>query len=908
MKYSNFFRFLSIALAFLVGVLASTPIVLEAAGSNKPLTINTVLSECDDSVTEIENGIIMGDASTAIWKFMVESPSDYIMKITFSPADENSSSLEQKIFIDNSSPFEDMTYISYPRSFSQAEIKEKDISGNDLAPSNTQIIETAEYTVADPSGYHGSPCIFSFDKGEHTLTLTGLSGSVKIFDISFLEYKKAATYSETVKSAKPQKIDFQKVIEAESPYRKSSITISPTTDRSSSKTSPQDSMVLKLNTIGGTNWKSVGQTITYNFEVPEDGYYTIGMRYIQNFVDGAFVSRRITIDGKTPFFETDAVRFYYAREWVSENLGNEEEDYLFYLTKGEHLLTFEVVLGDFSETLGRIQAVLKELNKVYREILLITGSEPDVYRDYALGETIPETIEKLDVLYKETTEILNALKKLSGSNSSYTAIFNKLSSQLEMMCENPEVNIPELLPRFKTNLGTLGTWLLEALNQPLQLDTITISGYGYENNMKKGNFFSEFLFQLRCFIASFVQDYDNIGVSSTTSYKDTVDVWVPTGRDQAQIIRNLADEGFAKKHNVQVNLKLVSASNILPSVISGIGPDVYLTATGDIPIDFALRKAILPLNDFKDFDEVSKRFASASLVPYTYNGNTFALPETLTFPMFFYRTDIFEELKISAPETWDEFLKVIPVVQSKNMDIGVDMNMFYTLLYHYGGSVYTEDFKASGLSSDAALTAFSEYTELFTLYRLPVSFDFANRFRTGEMPCGIVSYTMYNQLAVFAPEIKGQWTFAPVPGFRQEDGSVKHISIADGNGCMIMADTKKPELAWEFLKWWTDEETQSVYGLSMESLLGESAKQPTANINALTKMNWNSTQYSNLIRQIEELEAVPNVPGGSYYTPRILSFAFQKVYNKSLNPESTLKDYLPELNKEIERKYNEFFK
>lgn len=906
MKHSVFKKLLSFILVFCMG--AFLLFTAAAEPTERSLIINTALAEYDASVTKTENGIIMDDASTAVWKFTVESPADYIMKITFAPADKNSSSLEHKILIDNAPPYEDMTYISYPRSYAQAEKFEKDISGNDLAPLSTQIIEAAEYTVADPAGYHGSPCVFSLEKGEHTLALAGLSGSINIMNISFEEYKRASAYSEVINSANPKKINFQKVLEAETPYRKSSVTVSPSTDRTSADTSPQDSRVLKLNTIGGTDWQSVGQTLTYKFEVPKDGYYTVGMRYIQNFVDGAFVSRRILIDGETPFSELNAVRFYYNREWVSENLGNEDGDYLFYLTEGEHQLTFEIVLGDFSETLGRIQSVLKELNKAYREVLLITGSDPDVYRDYALSETIPETVEKLNGLYKETAEILNSLKKLSGSNSSYTSIFNKLTGQLEMMCKDPEVNIPELLPRFKTNLGTLGTWLLEALNQPLRLDTVTISGFGYESSAKKDNFLSELIFQTRCFFSSFVQDYDSIGVSSSVNYTDSIEVWVPTGRDQAQIIRNLADAGFAKKHKVQVNLKLVSASNILPSVISGDAPDVYLTATGNVPIDFALRRAILPLNDFNDFDEVSKRFASASLVPYSYNNRTYALPETMTFPMFFYRTDIFEELKISVPETWDEFMKIIPVVQSKNMNIGVDINIFYILLYHYGGSVYTEDFKASGLSSDAALTAFSEYTELFTLYRLPVSFDFANRFRTGEMPCGIVNYTMYNQLAVFAPEIKGQWTFVPVPGFRQEDGSVKHISIAEGNGCMIMSSTKKPELAWEFLKWWTDEETQSEYGLSMESLLGESAKQPTANIKALTKMKWNSTQYTNLIRQIEELEAVPNVPGGSYYTPRILSFAFQKVYNKSLNPESTLKDYMPELNNEIERKYNEFFK
>lgn len=907
MKYSKPKKLLSGAVALCLISLSFSVNALASPKADDAVKYDAVLAEYDESAHIDESGLTMNDLSTAKWNFTVEDTAEYIMSVTFSAADKNSSSIEQKILIDGTSPFPDMTYISYPRSYSQAKITEKDLSGNDLAPADTQINDIVTYTVGDPSGYHGSPCVFSLEKGEHTLTLTGLGGSITVYGISFYIYKKAPSYSETVKSAKLKKIDFKKTLEAETVYRKSSVTIAPSTDRSSGKTSPQSSAVLKLNTIGGTSWQTVGQTLTYKFSVPKDGYYTIGMRYMQSFVDGAFVSRKITIDGEIPFEQAKAIRFYYNREWVNKNLGDENGDYLFYLKKGEHLLTLEAVLGDFSETLGNIQSVLGELNKVYREILLITGSSPDTYRDYSLGETIPETIEKINSLHKETAEILSSLKELSGSNSSYTAIFNKLSGQLELMCENPEVNIPELLPRFKTNLGTLGTWLLEALNQPLQLDTITVSGYGFDGSSKNGNFLSELFFQVRCFLSSFTQDYDNIGVSSLTKYENSVDVWVPTGRDQAQIIRRLADSGYSKKHNIQANLKLVSASNILPSIISGVGPDVYLSATGDIPIDYALRKAILPLNDFEDFDDVCKRFSAASLVPYTYGGVTYALPETLTFPMLFCRTDIFDELKISIPETWDEFMKIIPVIQSKNMDIGVDINMFYTLLYHYGGSVYTEDSKSSALSSDAALNAFCDYTELFTLYRLPASYDFANRFRTGEMPCGIVPYTMYNQLAVFAPEIKGQWEFVPVPGFKQEDGSVKHISIAGGNGCMIMSSTEKSSFAWEFLKWWTDEETQSEYGLSMESILGESAKQPTANINALTKMNWNSTQYSNLIKQIDELEAVPNVPGGSYYTSRILSFAFQKVYNTGSDPESTLKDYLPELNDEIERKYKEFF-
>ena len=170
MKRSKFFKVLSLTLVFCVVVIAFGPTAFATKAVSEPLMINTVLLECDDSVMKTENGVIMGDTSTTKWKFTIEVPADYTMKITFAPEDTNSSSLEHKIFIDDVAPYEDMTYISYPRSYSQAEISEKDISGNDLAPINTQIIETVEYTVADPSGYHGSPCVFSLDKGEHILT------------------------------------------------------------------------------------------------------------------------------------------------------------------------------------------------------------------------------------------------------------------------------------------------------------------------------------------------------------------------------------------------------------------------------------------------------------------------------------------------------------------------------------------------------------------------------------------------------------------------------------------------------------------------------------------------------------------------------------------------------------------
>ena len=70
------------------------------------------------------------------------------------------------------------------------------------------------------------------------------------------------------------------------------------------------------------------------------------------------------------------------------------------------------------------------------------------------------------------------------------------------------------------------------------------------------------------------------------------------------------------------------------------------------------------------------------------------------------------------------------------------------------------------------------YTEFFTSYGCLVTFDFSNRFRTGEMPLGLADYTAYNQLSVFAPEIKGLWGFTDIPGIEKEDGTIDHTALS----------------------------------------------------------------------------------------------------------------------------------
>lgn len=854
--------------------------------------------------------LLMGDEDAAAWTFTVPSDGLYVLSVRYCAVEGTSGNMEQTLLLDGELPFEECTYISYKRIWQDADTFRQDLAGNDLKPATSEVFRWQDKAVDDPSGYVQGAFRFALSQGEHTLTLSGQSGTIAIAGLQLHAVETPQTY-EQVKASYAQagytdgttpEIPY---IEAEKCLYKSDVVIYPIGDRSSPATEPQSASKIRLNTIGGDKWKQAGQWITWQIDVPADGLYKLAPRFKQSQAEGTYVSRCLKIDGVVPFKEAESLRFSYSSKWQLKALGDENGDYAFYLTKGPHTITMEVCLGDAGGYLGVIDDILSNLNGIYRNILMITGSVPDMERDYGFKKLIPDDIAQLETEYHRLSEVVEIITEESGRGS-YVSLLNKLAFQLKSMAEKPE-SIARNLDEYKSNLGALATWLLTAREQPLTLDRLYVLPAGAELPQADKNIFQRFWFGVECFIASFANDYNNIGQSAALDTDKEISVWIQTGRDQAQIMRQLIDSGFTSETGIKVNLKLVAGGSLLPSVLSHNGPDVALNNGQGDPINYAIRNANMELSQFPGFAEVASRFDASALAPYTFQNKTYALPETLTFPMFFYRKDIFEELGLTVPETWDQMMALIPVLQRHNMSMAFPTGLpgYSLVLFQNGGQLYQGDGVASSLNTDVALDSFQEFTELFTLWRLPVEYDFPNRFRTGEMPCGIQDYSLYNHLTAFAPEIKGLWEFVPVPGKLDENGRPNRLSVAGGTNVMIMRGCDDPDSAWEFLKWWTSAEAQSQFGVEMESALGAAAKQPTANREALMSMSWTSKEARNITEQLSCIQAIPEVPGG-YFTARVIDFAFNKTYNSMANPVEVIGDYIDELNAELTRKRAEF--
>jgi ABC-type glycerol-3-phosphate transport system substrate-binding protein len=289
--------------------------------------------------------------------------------------------------------------------------------------------------------------------------------------------------------------------------------------------------------------------------------------------------------------------------------------------------------------------------------------------------------------------------------------------------------------------------------------------------------------------------------------------------------------------------------------------------------------------------------------------------------MLFYRTDIFADLGLTPPETWDGFMDTIKTVLRHNMLVGlpystitaqgaVDMglgakDLFPLLLQQKGGSFYTEDLTQTALDTPEALDAFVEWCDFYTKYECPFEYNFNSRFRSGEMPMGIATFEAYLQFQLAAPEIRGLWAMAPVPGVVREDGTIDRSVASSGSSTAILSGADNPDACWEFVDWWTSNEIQYLFGQACENVMGVGGRYSAANLDAFSRLGWSMEELDMITYQRSFLKEIPEVPGG-YYISRSIDNALLSVYNAFENPREALEWENRNINIELERKRIEF--
>ena len=845
---------------------------------------------------------------------------------------------ERGVRINGEFPFEDAQNITFTRIWTDGGEVKTDNQGNQIRPTQIEVYDWQSSCFEDDMGYITEPYRFYLEKGDNEITLEAenepmiirkfMVAPVSVIQ-SYEEY--AAKYPDI--SDQAAAAGYIQTIQGEDSTLRSESSLYAKYDRSSPTTYPNSITNTVLNYVGGDTWRSSGQWIEWEFEVPEDGYYNIMIKGRQNYSRGSVSSRTVYIDGEIPFSEMKEISYAYSNDWECKDLADDNGvPYNFYLTKGIHTIRLEATLGGVGPILEELEDSTYRANQIYRKILVYTGANPDRYRDYYIEANYPEVMEAMELESKRLFKIVDDTVSYSGQKADNIAAAQTVAQQMERFCEKPN-KITLEFTTFKDNITALGTASLNMSETKLDIDYLVVSGTGVTPKKDKANIFTKLWHETKSFFASFFIDYNSVGdVYDESGDDEVVKVWILTGRDQGTILKSMVDDTFTPESGVKVNVEIVDPTALLNAVLAGRGPNVVLSVGADQPVNYALRGAAEDITQFDDWEEVLSHYTPSSYEQYGLDGHIYAIPETQTFNVMFYRTDVLEEMGLEVPDTWQELIEMLPTIQGNNLSVGIptaagssstttastavasnvpDLSLYFTLLYQYGGDMYNEMGTKTTVDDEAGIQAFDDYVRYFNDYGLPTIYDFVSRFRSGEMPIGISAYSTYNTLMVSAPEIRGLWDFTLIPGteYTNPDGTtyIDRSDFITGSATMMIAteDESLKQKSWEFMKWWAKPDTQVRFGREIEALLGSSARYATANKDAFEQLSWSADDIKVLSEQWDQTVGIREVPGG-YYTGRHITNAIRKVINDKDDSRETIIDYSIKINEEIEKKRNEF--
>ena len=918
-----------------------------AEGSTKddPVYVETPLTD-ENGRTNVLNW--SEEYSGFTWKVKIPVTGFYSIKVEhLSVANDLGVAPTREFAINGKVPFAEAVNLEFKKWFKDADVPKVDVVGDESAPDQLEVREWATSELKDNEGYYMESFRFYFEAGinEITFNYTGAEmymGNIIICAPEVIDdyATVSATYPQLDKNGADIIASFQaeyneKHKELDDSVQgwlslKSSNMLRPTVSKNTT-VAPFKSGYNIINQVGGdTNWSGNRESLTWTFEVPADGLYKIALRVCNNLNIGMPVHRRIYIDGEVPFSELIAYRFRYDYNYYTETLSNDDgEAYLFYFTAGQHTIKLETSMGGLGDAALMFYTQTEELNLLIREINKILGDNPDPKYNYRLAERIPHLIPTLEKLVASFEELIEKLKVVCETDSS--SLINELLVAIDTLNEaiDEPIEIPNNMGDITGIQTSLGNWITTLESSALMMDYIEIGQPNAEFEDEKVSVWAELKNVWDSFIVSFSKDYNAAYAELANQGKDIVEVWLSRDREYADMMMDLMNQEFTPDSDYDFSIKLRIVPGqigfggfnlLLLSLMSHQGPDlIWGTGAGDV-VNYAIRGVGYDISQFEDYEEVASRFNPATMIGLSYSDNSpttldgvFGLPETSDVSMAFYRTDIFAELGIDPPDTWDEYFnEMLPAFYQENYHaMPSGSGVFLTQM---NGWSWRANYRLSGFDTDLYLKAFQMDVDQYFIYGIDIANQGFQGFRDGDYPYMTGSIGTYTQLLVAAPELLGKWAVAPLPGIVDELGINNRATGGAGAGTCVSIMSERVNFdsdeeyqrrinsCWEIAKWWTSYDIQLEFTYMVDAKFGRENRWTSANMRALVDgMGWTPAERAVIDEMYNWYIATPVVLG-SYQQDRYAGFAFNQVVIQGFSVRDSIDQMIEYINPELVRK------
>lgn len=824
--------------------------------------------------------------------------------------------IELSFKVDDAYPFYEARNLKFETTWVSESNADIDRYGNEMVTLPNKSIRWEHKKLMDSSYRYSTPLMVQLEKGQHVFELAVNEGTFLLGNITLEAPQQIASYTGSEKAEGDALI----TIEAEDFYERNDSSIHATGEYDSA-VAPLSAKETVLNTIDEDSFSEAGQTITYKFEVEQAGYYYIGMNYRQSEKSDFPVFMDYRIDGEIPNEMFQNYEVAYTTKYKTTTLTDDDGNKLsVYLEPGEHTISLTISMDLLRYALETVDEIMSGISDLSLEVTKVAGTNKDKYRDLKLTRYIPDVQDRLYGWVEQLYAVTEKAEVYAGvDNPDDVAAFSYLliaAKQLETLAEEPN-ELVYRVDELSTSVNSINTQIanfVDLINDNnIAIDRI----YIYQDGAKlpkKLNFFASMGLSIKRFFYSFFgQSY-----SASNTDESHIQVWVNRPRQYVEIMQKMIDEEFTAQTGIEVDLAIMTDANKL--ILSNASDDTPDIATGinySIPFELGIRGALVDLTKFDDYQEIFGRYSDGILVSSVIGDGLYSLPETMNFYVMFYRSDILGKLGLEAPNTMDELIAMLPDLQMRGLNVYYPtaamlvMRNFHgttPLIFQNGGTLYGETAQELLLDSEATVEGFTQLTELFTLYDMPVDIpNFYQHFRNGDLAIGIADFNSYNLILNAAPEIENSWDIALVPGVVDEEtGEVlRYMSGGAESTVMFSSNDEREAQAWEFMKWWSSADVQAEFGQMLQIMYGDEYIWPTANLEAFAQLPYPTKDKNIIMEQSEYILEAPRLLG-SYMTERELSNAFNDVVVNGDDLRSRIDEVVKIVNRETERKLEEF--
>lgn len=848
-------------------------------------------------------------------KLLIQAPETarYCISMDYLDAGNSVLPIEFSMKVNGEYPFYELRDITMEAQWKDPEEISYDRYGNQIVPVPEKIREWNNKFLMDSTYRRTIPLAVELQEGMNELEISMLEGTMLLGNLYLNPEQKLEAY-ENPGEAKGSEII---TIQGEEMDTRNASSIRAACEYDINL-EPYEVKTKKLNTIDSASFSDAGSRVTYRFQVKNAGNYYLSMKYQQSEKADFPVFLNVEVDGKIPGEEFFNCALKYGKKYQNVTFTDAEKNPLaLYFEEGEHTISFTIAEDPLRSMLEGVDEIMNGVNSLNLQITKVAGTNKDKYRDLDIEAYIPDAVTRLEEYADKLDQFCEDMK-IYNPDVDEIGVFssaNVAAEQLRSLASEPD-QLAYRIAELTTSVNSVNQFLanlIDSLNKnQLAIDRIFIH---QEDAKLPGN--SGALKSTAASVKRFATSFASQAYSTGNTNPEHLQVWVNRSRQYLEIMQKMIDEDFTAKTGIEVDLALMPDQNkLILANASGDAPDIATGINYAVPFELGIRGAIKDLTEFEDFAEVAGRFEEGLLIPSTIEDGIYSLPETMNFWVLYVRTDIFEQLGLEVPNTIQELKNILPSLQMRGMNFYyptagmLAMRNFHgttPLILQNGGSLYDEFAGDSNLTSEESVEGFKELTELFTIYNLPKDIpNFYQHFRNGSLPIGIADYAVYNMLLNAAPEIANSWKIYAVPGTEDENGEInRYTSGGAESTVMFHSNEEREKKAWEFMKWWSSAEVQAEFGQTLQITYGSTFMWNTANTEAFELLPWKTRDKSTILEQAEWIYEAPRLPG-SYMVEREISNAYNSVVVDGKNLRRTLDNAVKRINRETERKLEEF--